>query len=61
MSLELKKTLDGRLPEQDNPVCIEIQMETLEVRGGEGRREMESEGGEGDGEARDGEGTEDVM
>ena len=36
VSGELKKTLDGRLPERDHPVCIEIQMETLEVFAGGG-------------------------
>ena len=34
VSGELKKTLGGRLPERNNPVCIEIQMETVEVQRG---------------------------
>ena len=28
---ELKRSLEGRLPQQDCPVSVEISMETLEV------------------------------
>lgn len=33
VSNELKRSLEGRIPQQDCPVCVEISMETLEVRG----------------------------
>ena len=33
VSSELKHSLEGRLPQQDSPVCVEISMETLEVHG----------------------------
>lgn len=32
MSSSLKHSLEGRLPQQDSPVCVEISMENLEVR-----------------------------
>lgn len=31
VSNELKKSLEGKLPQPDRPVCVEISMETLEV------------------------------
>ena len=32
MSSELKRSLEGRIPAPDQPVCIEIQMEVPGVR-----------------------------
>ena len=31
VSSELKRSLEGRLPQPEQPVTLEIQMETLEV------------------------------
>ena len=40
MNAEMKKSLDGQLPQTNHPVCVEIQMETSEVRkGGKGGKE----------------------
>lgn len=36
---QLKQSLEGRLPQQDCPVCVEISMETLEVSGWVGESE----------------------